>query len=416
MENANLVMGNGRNLVGQVLGKYELKEILGRGGMAEVYLGFQAALKRNVAVKVLPANFAAEEGYIQRFIREAEIAASLEHPNIVPIIDFGTEGGIPYVVMRLLRGGSLADRIRQRRTDGGEFSTLGEAETLLAQIGGALDYAHKRGIVHRDIKPNNIMFDQQGTSFLVDFGIAKPLEGTAEMTMRGTSLGTAAYMSPEQWQDKKVSPAVDQYAMGLIIYTLVTGQAPFDTSTSGNPLALMHKHLYEMPTPVHQIRPELPPVVSQVIERSIAKIPEERYETMTAFAEAFSSAIQGIEGKSRTTGFFTFSLPEKPIDQVPASGIGRPPTPAAVPRAAPAGPVTPPANPPPYTAYPVQPPSGITPLSQIAADQRAKPESGGSDARTLLLIGVIIIILAAAIVAMLVTEPTATGLILPLWS
>ena len=221
-------MMNARNLVGQTLGQYELQEVLGRGGMADVYLGYQANLKRHVAVKVLAMNLVGEEGYVTRFIREAEIAASLEHPHIVPIIDFGTQASINvnYVVMRLLRGGSLAERMRQRRQDDENLS-LGETAALLNQIAGALDYAHKRNIVHRDIKPSNIMFDTQGTAFLVDFGIAKPLDVAQQMTMPGTSMGTVAYMAPEQWRGDKLTGAVDQYAMGLIIYTLVTGPPGF---------------------------------------------------------------------------------------------------------------------------------------------------------------------------------------------
>jgi len=318
-----------RNLVGQVLGQYELRELLGRGGMAEVYLAYQPNLKRHVAMKVLPPQFSAEEGFIARFIREAEIAASLEHPHIVPIIDFGTQSGINYVVMRLLRGGTLADRVRERRAEGGQLLSLGEISHLTNQISGALDYAHKRNIVHRDIKPNNIMFDTQGTAFLVDFGIAKPLDVAQQVTMPGTSMGTVAYMAPEQWRGDKLTAGVDQYALGLVIYTLVTGLPPFDVPPDA-PYALMHKHVNEMPVPPHKIRPELSPEITAAIEKAIAKKPEERYPTVSAFAQEFERAIQGGEGKGQSTGFFTFPLPPKqsiatsvPITPppVPAGGI-----------------------------------------------------------------------------------------------
>ncbi|MCC7206352.1 MAG: serine/threonine-protein kinase, partial [Anaerolineae bacterium] len=318
-------MMTARNLVGQTLGQYELQELLGRGGMADVYLGYQANLKRHVAVKVLAINRVGEEGYVTRFIREAEIAASLEHPHIVPIIDFGTQPNINvnYVVMRLLRGGSLAERMRQRRAND-ETLSMGETETLLSQIAGALDYAHKRNIVHRDIKPSNIMFDTQGTAFLVDFGIAKPLDVVQQMTVPGTSMGTAAYMAPEQWRGDKLTGAVDQYAMGLIIYRLVTGQPAFEVPSDA-PYALMHKHIEEMPTPAHEVNPDLPEAVSEAVVRAVAKKPEDRYPTVTAFSHAFSKAIEGIEGKGRSTGFFTFQLPAKPgLDAAP-----RTPTPPA---------------------------------------------------------------------------------------
>jgi serine/threonine protein kinase len=254
-----------RSLIGQMLGQYELKELLGHGGMAEVYLGYQENLKRHVAVKILPPQYAAEEGFISRFIREAETAASLEHPNIVPILDFGTQSGMNYVVMRLLRGGTLADRVKQRRNSGDELMSLGEIDQLLRQIASALDYAHKHRIVHRDVKPNNIMFDTQGTAFLVDFGIAKPLGVAQNMTNPGTSMGTVAYMSPEQWTGGTITPAVDQYAMGLIIYTLITGKAPFEVPPDA-PYALMNKHVNEMPVAAHVARPDLPQEITTVIE------------------------------------------------------------------------------------------------------------------------------------------------------
>ena len=306
------MMMNNRSLVGQMLGQYELREILGRGGMAEVYLGYQSSLKRHVAVKVLPAHFTGEEGYIERFIREAEIAASLEHPHIVPIIDFGNQSGIIYVVMRLLRGGTLADRVRERRAQNQELLSLGEISELLNQIASALDYAHRRHIIHRDVKPNNIMFDAQGTAFLVDFGIAKPLTVAQNITTPGTSMGTVAYMAPEQWRGESITPAVDQYAMGLIVYSLVTGRQPFEVPPDA-PYALMHKHVNEMPPLAHLVRPDLPEAVGEAIEIAIAKDPASRYPNVTTFARNFEAAIKEHEGKHKTTGFFTFPLPPKPV-------------------------------------------------------------------------------------------------------
>lgn len=161
-----------RNLVGQKLGEYELKELIGRGGMAEVYLGYQENLRRNVAVKVLAQQVNMEEGYLERFIREAQIAASIEHPHIVAVYSYGTQMGISYIAMRLLRGGSLGDRVRERRAAGNKLLSLHEIADMLTKIGSALDYAHRNNILHRDIKPSNIMFDESGTPYLVDFGIA----------------------------------------------------------------------------------------------------------------------------------------------------------------------------------------------------------------------------------------------------
>jgi serine/threonine protein kinase len=300
---------NFQSLKGQTLGQYELKEVIGAGGMGAVYLGYQAALNRSVAVKVLLTHLVNEEGYIERFNREAQIAAALEHPHIIPIIDFGTQRGINYVVMRLLRGGTLAERVKQRQSASGQLLSLGEINDLLKQVGSALDYAHEQGVIHRDIKPSNIMFDDQGTAFLVDFGIAKPMDAAMQgLTMPGTSMGTVAYMSPEQWRGEDLTPAIDQYAMGLVMYQLLTGRPPFESPPNA-PYALMNKHINDMPTPIHELRSDIPQEVTAVIAQAIAKQPGERWGTMTEFSRAFERSIRGLTGTP--TGFFTFTLPKK---------------------------------------------------------------------------------------------------------
>ncbi len=399
--------------------------------MAEVYLAYQPNLKRYVAVKVLPPQFSTEEGFIQRFVREAEIAAALEHPHIVPIIDFGsTSQGLNYVVMRLLRGGTLADRIRERRTSarGEAIMSLGEIAELLNQIAGALDYAHSRGVIHRDIKPNNLMFDTNGTAFLVDFGIAKPMDAAAQMTSPGTSMGTVAYMAPEQWRGDKLTPAIDQYAMGLVIYTLVTGRTAFEVPPDA-PYALMNKHVNEMPTPPHLVRPELPEVVSFAIAKAIAKTPEGRFPKVQEFAEAFEKGIQPTGQQSIKTGFFTFPLPPRqdiatpgyipppaPVSATPPAQ--QPPQPAPQPQAPPPSPdmtapamsaFQPPAGQPPPSYMPPSAPSpssglGVTPLSQMRdEDDKKKPTRGGL--LPLLLAGGLIAA-AAIVIILLVSRPT----------
>ncbi|RPI98125.1 MAG: serine/threonine protein kinase, partial [Chloroflexi bacterium] len=161
-----------QNLSGSSLGQYQLLEQIGLGGMATVYRAYQPSLRREVAIKVLSAALAQQPGYMERFNREAEMAAALEHPNIVPIYDYGVQDGIGYVVMRLLMGGTLAERVSRRAYAGGQPPSLGEVADLLKQLASALDYAHRRGVIHRDIKPSNIMFDDQGRAYLMDFGIA----------------------------------------------------------------------------------------------------------------------------------------------------------------------------------------------------------------------------------------------------
>ncbi len=294
-------------LVGQIFGQYELRDYLGEGGMGAVYRGFQVNLKREVAVKVLSGELAHDSQFIARFNREAQTIAALEHPNIVPIHDFGTQQGVSYVVMRMLDGGTLEDRLEERHQGDGALPSMKETARLLQQIAGALDYAHEAGIIHRDIKPSNIMFDRHGIPFLLDFGIAKLLSETTSLTQTGGgSLGTPIYMAPEQWLSETITPQTDQYALGVVIYIMVAGQRPFNADTA---YGLLHQHLNETPPPVHEVRPGIPPAVSEVIGRALAKKPQDRYPNATAFAEAFAEAIGGIN--ETETNFFTFTLPKR---------------------------------------------------------------------------------------------------------
>ncbi|MBC7811912.1 MAG: protein kinase [Burkholderiales bacterium] len=297
-----------QNLSGQTLGQYEVRERLGMGGMGAVYRGYQSALKRAVAIKVLPWNLAEQEDYIMRFTREAEIAAALEHPNIVPIYDYGTENGISYVIMRLLTGGSLGQRLTLRDEEDQPLPSPGEAAKLLAQIASALDYAHSQGVIHRDIKPSNIMFDNHGTAYLADFGIAKLMHQNSGLTGGSVLVGTPSFMAPEQWRSEELNGAADQYSAAAVIYAVITGHLPFDANT---PYGLMHKHLNEMPTPPQLLRADMPEEIAVVLERSLAKDPTTRFETMTAFSQAFDAAIAGKEGEE--TGFFSVQFDDASI-------------------------------------------------------------------------------------------------------
>jgi oligopeptide transport system substrate-binding protein len=297
---------NREDLTGLTLGQYELREKLGAGGMGTVYRAYQANLKRIVAIKVLPADLSQSPGYLERFNREATTAASLEHAHIVPVYDYGTQRNISYVVMRLLTGGSLSARLAQRAGERNPLPSLGETADLLKQLASALDYAHSQGVIHRDIKPGNVMFDNQGDAYLVDFGIAKLLESTSRLTGTGMTMGTPSYMAPEQWRAEEVGPATDQYALGVMAYELVTGRLPFEAPT---PYSLMHKHLNELPTPPHAWRPDIPEAVTQVLLRAMAKSPDERFPTVTAFAQAFDAAVQGAKGA--LTGVFSAPLRRK---------------------------------------------------------------------------------------------------------
>ncbi len=291
------------NLSGSTLGKYELRSVIGVGGMASVYQAHQSNLDRLVAVKILSQALTNEPGYAERFNREARTAASLEHPNIVPVYDYGTHEQITYVVMRLLTGGTVGERLHYQQQNGLELPSLSEISHLLRQVASALDYAHSLGVIHRDIKPSNIMFDNRGTPYVVDFGIAKLLEGSANMTSTGMVMGTPAYMAPEQWRGDQISAATDQYAMGVLMYILLTGRQPFEAPT---PYALMLKHMNDIPLSPTAIRGDIPPGVAAVIERSISKSADDRYPNMLEFADDMSRAVRDA-GESKT-GFFTLNL------------------------------------------------------------------------------------------------------------
>jgi len=302
------------NLIGQTFGQCELRELLGVGGMGAVYRAYQKSLKREVAVKVISTALSQQSGYRERFFREAETAAALEDAHIIPIYDFGTQGQISYLVMRLLTGGSLSERIKQRADTDHPLPSLKETADLLNQLAGALDYAHSQGVIHRDIKPSNIMFDHKGTAFVVDFGVARLVQATTALTGTGTTLGTPLYMPPEQWRNENLTSASDQYALGVMIYQLITGRVPFLADT---PYALMHLHLNEMPTPPQITRADVPESVALVLERALAKKPENRFPTVTAFAQAFERAAVGYEGMP--TEYFTYKLRRSTITGRPAS-------------------------------------------------------------------------------------------------
>lgn len=296
------------NLVGQSLGKYQLIELLGVGGMGAVFKGYDPALQREVAIKVLNTSLASDPDYMARFTREATTSASLEHPHIVPVYDFGTYNGISYVVMRLLTGGSLEERLSQRFADKLPLPAPSEVIDLLRQLASALDYAHSRGVVHRDIKPSNIMFDNRGSAFIVDFGIAKLVNMTSGLTGTGVAMGTPSYMPPEQWRGEGISAQSDQYALAAVIYAMLAGKPPFQAET---PYALMHKHIAEMPTPVHETRTGLPHAVTVVLNKAMAKDSQARFATLRDFVNAFEGAI-GNTINEIPTGFLTFTVRKQP--------------------------------------------------------------------------------------------------------
>ncbi|MBN1953875.1 MAG: tetratricopeptide repeat protein [Anaerolineae bacterium] len=266
------------DMTGATLGKYQLVERLGRGGMAEVYRAYQLGLDRHVAVKVMHGYLADDEQFVSRFRREAKAVAALHHPHIVQVFDFDTQDDVYYMVMEYITGETLKARLREL-AESGERLPLDEVVRIFCALCDALDYAHARGCVHRDIKPANIMFDERRL-VLTDFGIATIVGGT-RYTASGALVGTPAYMSPEQGQGEPGSVQSDVYSLGVILYEMVTGRLPYDADT---PLAIVLKHLNE-PLPIpSRVCADVAPAVERVVLKALAKSPGDRYSSAGALA------------------------------------------------------------------------------------------------------------------------------------
>lgn len=271
------------DLIGKRLGQYEIVGKLGEGGMASVYRARQASIKRDVAIKVIESKLASNPDFVKRFEREAQMVASFRNSQILKVFDYGQEGDLIYLVMELLPGGNLADLIRAQKLP------LERIARLLDQIASALDYAHSKGIVHRDLKPQNVMLDDNGNAILTDFGIARLLEATTTMlTQEGSVIGTPAYMAPEQWQGLPADARADIYALGVMLFEMLTGQVAFTAET---PASMMFKHLQAPPPLPSVIRRDLPPALDAVIAKALAKDPDDRFQSAGELANAFRAAI-----------------------------------------------------------------------------------------------------------------------------
>ncbi len=269
-------------MIGSNIGRYQIIEEIGHGGMARVYRAFDPRFKRDIAIKVMTRDLLEDPTLRARFEREAQTIASLEHPAIVPVYDFGEDENRPYLVMRLMTGGTLTDRLMH-----GPMG-INPTVKILRRIGSALERAHNKGIIHRDLKPSNIMFDDYGDAFLADFGIARLTESA--ITLTGDSVvGTPAYMSPEQIHgDKEIDGRSDIYALGIICFEMLTGRRPFEDTT---PTKVMMKHIIDPVPAIREVNPDLPEGVDELINRSLAKEPTDRYTTaseLTATLESLS--------------------------------------------------------------------------------------------------------------------------------
>ena len=265
---------------------YTLLEQIGYGGMAVVYRARQERLDRTVAIKILSENMAASSEFMERFRREARTSANLRHPNVITVHDFGEdERGVPYLVMEYIEGPTLADLMDAGLDDE-------RIPNLLDQISAGLDYAHARGVIHRDIKPGNVLMTEEGRAVLADFGLAWLLEG-AQLTLTGGVIGTPEYMSPEQAAGHPFDHRADVYALGIVLYEMLVGERPFVAET---PIGVLLQHLQDTPPSLLVARPDLPPAVGDVIAKALVKDPADRYssagELATAFREAFSQRAQ----------------------------------------------------------------------------------------------------------------------------
>ncbi len=263
-------------------GQYELRQILGRGGMATVYRAYQPNLDREVAIKVMSNQFVDDATFIQRFKREARSIGGLHHPNILSVYDTGEENGVPYIVTELIDGNTLRERM-------GKPVDLRLAAKILTQLASALDYAHERGIVHRDVKPSNVLMGNRDRAVLSDFGIVKLLQDqTANLTATGFGVGTPEYMSPEQGSGDPIDGRSDLYSLGVILYEMLTGVTPFRSDT---PLAIIMSHLQRpLPDPT-QFNPTLSSQMVTVLNKALAKTPNDRYPTGADLAAAFDEAV-----------------------------------------------------------------------------------------------------------------------------
>ena len=272
------------------IGNYQILREIGRGGMGVVYLAQDPGIDRQVALKMLPAELAADETTRQRFLREIDYLSTLEHPHIVPTYGVEINDDRPFLVMRYLPGGTLRERLAE---NGPARAGLWP---MLRQIAAALDYAHGKGLVHRDVKPTNILFDASGNAYISDFGIAKAVNDNTRLTLTTSLTGTPEYMSPEQFQSLTVDGRADQYSLAIILYQALMGELPFQ----GDTFQLMYQHVYQRPPLVPAATRDVSPGLAAVVERALAKNPADRFDSVAAFIAAAENAPENAPNPAQT--------------------------------------------------------------------------------------------------------------------
>ncbi len=288
-----------------VADRYELNEVVGSGGMSSVYRAHDRVLERTVALKVLHERLVPQTDVVERFSREAKLVAGLSHHNIVAVIDRGEYGGTPFIVLEYVAGENLKQLVGRQ----GPLS-VERALELTIEIAEGLAFAHQKGFVHRDVKPQNVLLNGKGEAKVTDFGIARPLEAQEGETQTGTVLGTCDYISPEQAQGRRVDERTDIYSLGIVLYELLTGHVPF---TGENFVAVAMQHINAPPPPVTLERPEVPSRVEAAIEKALAKDPADRFETMAAFAAELEDCLVELRAGENTgaTGVLPVVAPDR---------------------------------------------------------------------------------------------------------
>ena len=315
----------------ETLGEYEILAELGRGGMATVYLAHDIALGRRVAIKVMSPALV-EEGVAERFRREARTAASLTHPHIIPIYAVRERPHLLYFVMKFVQGAALDPILKSHG-----WLPIPMVQLILAQAAGALGYAHRRGVIHRDVKPANIMLDEDGWVVVTDFGIAKVSTATG-LTMTGVTVGTPAYMSPEQCMGREVTGASDQYSLGIVAYQLITGQRPFNATSA---MSMMYAHFNETPRPLRELRADCPPELESAVLRMLAKDAADRWPTIDEAFGGFhivpdDATRHSLAALALSSGNATLaaeiSTPTSPVPPAKRSAASVPTVPSVPPR------------------------------------------------------------------------------------
>jgi eukaryotic-like serine/threonine-protein kinase len=274
-------------MIGEVIGgRYEVEDLVGTGGMSSVYRARDNVLERQVALKILHDHFSGDPEYVERFRREARAIAGLNHPNIVTVIDRGELGRHQFIVFEHVAGENLKDVVRRRGP-----LPVDEAVALTTQVARGLAFAHENGVVHRDVKPQNVLIDENGTAKVTDFGIARAIDPGEGLTETGTVLGTSGYIAPEQASGRRVDSRSDQYSLGVVLYELLTGEPPY---SGENVMAVAMKHLREPVPRVRERRRDVPASVDAIVSRAMAKRPEDRFPSTDDMVAALEAAQDDI--------------------------------------------------------------------------------------------------------------------------